>query len=262
MSRPKLLLTNDDGINAPGIAALAKAVKSIGDTYIVAPISEMSAMGHAITLSDPIKMVEISKNGDFFGYGIGGTPSDCVKLAIHGKIIPRPDLVISGINQGANLGIDIIYSGTVAGAYEGSVLGVPSMAISLNSFTRRDFTPAAHFAKYFAEKILKQGLPKGTLLNINVPDAELDEITGIEVVRQGQAEYHERFDRRLDPRQRVYFWLSGNREYKDTSPDLDEIAIQSKKVTVTPIKYDLTNFEMLNTIKSWNLNMQDVQQHE
>ncbi|PJA53025.1 MAG: 5'/3'-nucleotidase SurE, partial [Candidatus Marinimicrobia bacterium CG_4_9_14_3_um_filter_48_9] len=206
MPRPKLLLTNDDGINAPGIAALADALKSIGDIYIVAPISEMSAMGHAITLSDPIKMVEIAKDGEFFGYGIGGTPSDCVKLAIHGQIIPRPDLVVSGINQGANLGIDIIYSGTVAGAYEGSVLGVPSMAISLNSFTRKDFTPAAHYAKYFAEKILTHGLPKGTLLNINIPDADLDEITGIEVVRQGQAEYHEQFDRRLDPRQRVYFW--------------------------------------------------------
>lgn len=258
MPRPKLLLTNDDGINAPGIAALADALKSFGDIYIVAPISEMSAMGHAITLSDPIKMVEVSKDGAFFGYGIGGTPSDCVKLAIHGKIIPRPDLVISGINQGANLGIDIIYSGTVAGAYEGSVLGVPSMAISLNSFTRKDFSPAAHYAKYFARKILTHGLPKGTLLNINVPDAELDEITGIEVVRQGQAEYHEQFDRRLDPRQRVYFWLSGEREYLDLSPDLDEIAIRKNKVTVTPIQYDLTNYKMIDTVKSWKLNPRDL----
>lgn len=253
MPRPKLLLTNDDGINAPGIAALADSLKTIGDIYIVAPISEMSAMGHAITLSDPIKMVEISKGGEFFGYGIGGTPSDCVKLAIHGQIVPKPDLVISGINQGGNLGIDIIYSGTVAGAYEGSVLGVPSMAISLNSFTRKDFSPAAHYARYFTRKILAHGLPKGTLLNVNIPDAELDEITGIEVVRQGQAEYHEQFDRRLDPRQRVYFWLSGQREYLDLSPDLDEIAIRQNKVTVTPIQYDLTNYQMLDTIKSWNL---------
>ncbi|MCF7796988.1 MAG: 5'/3'-nucleotidase SurE [Lentisphaeria bacterium] len=258
MSRPKLLLTNDDGINAPGIAALAQAVKPLGDIFIVAPISEMSAMGHAITLSDPIKMVEISKNGDFFGYGIGGTPSDCVKLAIHGEIIPRPDLVISGINQGANLGIDIIYSGTVAGAYEGSVLGVPSMAISLNSFTRKDFSPAGYFARYFAGKILTHGLPKGTLLNINIPDADLDDIRGISVVRQGQAEYHERFDRRLDPRQRVYYWLSGQRDYKDLSPDLDEIAIQDNHVTVTPIHYDLTNYELLDSVKSWGLNMQEI----
>ncbi len=258
MSRPNILLTNDDGINAPGIAALVEAVISLGEVHVVAPISEMSAMGHAITLSDPIKMVEITRDGNFFGYGIGGTPSDCIKLAIHGQIIPQPDLVISGINQGANLGIDIIYSGTVAGAYEGSILGVPSMAISLNSFTRKDFSTAARIAHYFAKKILKNGLPQGTLLNINVPNADMSEIAGIKIVRQGQAEYNEHFERRLDPRQRVYFWLSGVRNYKDFSEDLDEIAIQQNFVTVTPIQYDLTNYGFMQRVNEWELNLGDV----
>ena len=156
MSRPKILLTNDDGINAPGIATLADVLTSFADIYIVAPLSEMSAMGHAITISDPLKVSELFKDDKHFGWAIGGTPADCVKLAINGSLVPKPDLVISGINQGANVGVDIIYSGTVSAAYEGTILNIPSMAISLDSFTQKDFSAAGEGCPHCGQKNSKR----------------------------------------------------------------------------------------------------------
>ncbi len=251
MNRPRVLLTNDDGINAPGLAALADAFYSWADVDIVAPISEMSAMGHAITLSDPIKLTEIFREGNFFGYGIGGTPADCVKLAVNGGLTPKPELVVSGINQGANLGVDIIYSGTVSAAYEGTMLGIPSIAISVTSFRWRDFSVAAETAVKVARKVLKGGLPRGTLLNINVPGIPAEEIKGIKITRQGTAVYEEHFEKRLDPRNRVYFWLSGEKIYRDLDPELDEIANKQNYITITPIRYALTDEDFLPELKQW-----------
>ncbi len=255
MSKPKILLTNDDGINAPGIAALADIFSEIAELYIVAPIFEMSAMGHAITISDPLKVTEIFKDGVHFGWGIGGTPADCVKLAINGSLVPRPDLVISGINQGANVGLDIIYSGTVSAAYEGTILDIPAMAISLDSFTQKDFTAAARVAKKMAIKILKEGLDSGTLLNVNVPEGEYETFKDFLITRQGNGTYEEVLERREDPRKRVYYWLSGTRLYKNRDPDLDENAVRDGYVSITPIHYELTNKEYLHTLRSWDLKL-------
>lgn len=255
MSKPKILLTNDDGINAPGISALAEALADIAELFIVAPISEMSAMGHAITISDPLKVTEIRRNDQHFGWGIGGTPADCVKLAINGGLIPQPDMVISGINQGANVGLDIIYSGTVSAAYEGTILDLPAMAISLNSFGQKDFSAPGKVAAILAERILRQGLPAGTLLNVNVPAGEYTSFKGFAITTQGKGTYEETLERREDPRKRTYYWLSGTRVYEDANPDLDENAVRAGYVSITPIHYELTNNNFLDPLRSWNLTL-------
>jgi len=256
MSKPKILLTNDDGINAPGITTLAEALADIADLFIVAPIFEMSAMGHAITISDPLKVTEILRNDEHFGWGIGGTPADCVKLAINGSLIPRPDMVISGINQGANVGVDIIYSGTVSAAYEGTILHIPAMAISLDSFVQKDFTDAARVARNLVPKVLKEGLPEGTLLNVNVPAGDYHSFKGVQITQQGHGTYEEKLERREDPRKRVYYWLSGTRVYKDQNPELDENAVRAGYVSITPLHYALTNMKFMDSLKSWNLEIE------
>ncbi len=187
----KILLTNDDAINATGLHVLYKEMKKIGEVSIVAPDSERSAVGHAITLSDPLRVFDFYKNGQFFGYAVNGTPADCVKLAYWALNI-KPDILISGINLGSNTGINIIYSGTVSAATEGMFLNIPSFAISLTTFTNPNFRIAARFARKLSRIILKNGLPNGTLLNVNVPAVEdEEEITGVEITRQGKAMYLE-----------------------------------------------------------------------
>jgi len=255
MPRPKILLTNDDGINAAGIRTLADKLAQQADLYIVAPLFEMSAMGHAITISDPLKVKEITRNGEHFGWGIGGTPADCVKIAINGDLIPKPDMVISGINQGANVGVDIIYSGTVSAAYEGTILNIPAMAISLDSFTQKDFSAAAQIASILVSHVLEAGLPSGTLLNVNVPEGDFADFKGFKITSQGNGTYEETLERREDPRNRVYYWLSGKRLYQDKDPDLDENAVKNGYVSVTPLHYELTNTTFLDPLKSWNLQL-------
>jgi len=255
MQKPKILLTNDDGINAPGIVTLAASLSDFAEISIVAPLSEMSAMGHAITISDPLKVTEIFKREKHFGWAVGGTPADCVKLAINGGLVERPDMVISGINQGANVGLDIIYSGTVSAAYEGTILKIPSMAISLDSFVQKDFTAAAKVAHIMAQRILQEGLPDGTLLNVNVPAGDYSSFKDFSVTRQGVGTYKEKIDRREDPRKRVYYWLSGTRSYENTDPNMDENAVRAGYVTITPLHYELTNTSYLPSLKSWNLNL-------
>lgn len=255
MQKPKILLTNDDGIKAAGIVTLAESLQDYADISIVAPLQEMSAMGHAITISDPLKVTEIFKDDEHFGWAVGGTPADCVKIAINGDLVERPDLVISGINQGANVGVDIIYSGTVSAAYEGTILGLPSMAISLNSFVQKDFSAAGQVARIMAERILKEGLPEGTLLNVNVPEGEYNDFKGFSVTRQGNGTYKENIERRVDPRKRIYYWLSGTRSYNDPDPEMDENAVRAGYVTITPLHYELTNTGYLDSLESWKLNL-------
>jgi len=255
MPKPKILLTNDDGINAPGIITLADSLADFADISIVAPISEMSAMGHAITISDPLKVTEIFKDDAHFGWALGGTPADCVKVAINGRLIEAPDLVISGINQGANVGIDIIYSGTVSAAYEGTLLNIPSMAISLDSFSQKDFSAAGRIARMMAEKILAEGLPQGTLLNVNVPAGEYESFKGFSISEQGSGTYKENVERRVDPRKRIYYWLSGTRSYNDPNPTMDENAVREGYVTITPLHYELTNKKYLSSLESWDMKL-------
>ena len=249
----KILLTNDDGINAPGLYALYKEMKKHGEIFIVAPDSEKSAVGHAITLSDPLRVVDFKKNDEFFGYAVNGTPADCVKIAYWALNI-KPDILISGINLGSNTGINIIYSGTVSAATEGMFLNIPSFAISLTTFVKPKFDIAAKFAGKLSKIILKNGLPKGTLLNVNVPAVNNeDEIKRVKITRQGKAMYQEEFDKRIDPHKRVYYWLTGHKVELETEQDVDDRAILNNQISITPVHFDLTNYNFLDELDGWGI---------
>ena len=252
-----ILITNDDGVYAPGIAALASEMKKLGDVTVVAPASEMSAVGHAITITDPIRVWPHSKNGEFFGYAVRGTPADCVKIAywalLKGK--PKPDLLISGINLGSNTGINTIYSGTVSAATEGAIRRIPSFAISLTTFVEPDFSFAAHFARKLGHIVASRGLPPGVYLNVNVPALPEAQIKGVAITRQGMALYEEKFEKRMDPHKRNYYWLTGSKVDIEKDSDVDDRAIIEGKISITPVHYDLTSYEFLNELKNWQIQL-------
>lgn len=243
----RFLLTNDDGIYARGLAALHAELSRIAECLIVAPEMEQSAVGHAITLSRPLIVKEAHRNGSFWGYAVTGTPADCVKLGIKALAENPIDLVVSGINLGANVGTNVIYSGTVSAATEGAIMGVPSMAVSLNSHYRMsDYTHAAEVAAKMALFITSR---KNTLcsipLNVNVPAGR--EIKGIVVTRQGRARLIESYEKRIDPRENIYYWLAGETQVTElVGEDKDDwTALKEGWVTVTPIHYDLTRYDLL-----------------
>ena len=254
MKKLLILISNDDGIHAPGINALADEIKKIGDIVIVAPDKQQSAIGHAITVNSPLRVQKIEKSGSLFGYAVDGTPADAVKLAVRSLLPKPPDLVISGINHGSNTAISVIYSGTVSAATEGTILGIPSFAISLTTFAEADFSFAASFARKLALKIVKEGLPKGTLLNVNVPPGSASEIKGVVVTKQGKSIWNDEFESRRDPNNREYFWLKGDLLELDNDDDIDQRAILNNKVSITPIHYDLTDYTMFENMKKWDIN--------
>jgi len=253
MAQRSILLTNDDGIYAPGILSLKEALKGLGAVTVVAPLVEKSAVGHAITLSDPLRVQEIMRDGEFFGYAVNGTPADCVKLGAHCLMQKKPDLVVSGINQGPNTATNIIYSGTVSAAAEGVIMGIPAMAVSLASFSSLEFSVAAKTARRLSEQILNNGLPRGTLLNVNVPAVAEHELAGLRVTRQGKGRYEEAFDKRVDPNNRVYYWLTGKRLMVDKEDDVDDLAVMKNYISVTPIHYDLTDYKFLEELRRWHI---------
>jgi 5'-nucleotidase len=249
-----ILVTNDDGINAPGIYALVEALREIGNVVVMAPLGEQSAVGHALTVSLPLRVTEFEKNGKFFGFAVSGTPADCVKLALRTYLdergLPKPDIVVSGINHGRNTAVNIIYSGTVSAATEATVLDVPAIAISLTSYhPDADFSHAATFAKRFAPHVARTGLPRGTLLNVNVPPLSLEEMEGTVYTRQGSSYWDDMFEKRIDPQERPYYWLKGHYILVDEDADIDDIAIRQKQISITPLHYDLTNYAFLEKIK-------------
>ncbi len=251
----RILLTNDDGIAAPGLAALEKEISKIAEVMVVAPATEMSAVGHAITLSDPLRAFEYKKNGEFFGHAVTGTPADCVKIAYWAllKDKPKPDLLISGINQGSNTGINTIYSGTVSAATEGAILDLPSFAVSLASYTHSDFSVAAKFASTLAQRLSKQKLPENVFLNVNVPPVIKENLKGVKITRQGLSSYWEEFETRNDPRQRKYYWLTGERKKIPKDENVDDRAVEENKISITPIHYDLTHYPAIKELESWNI---------
>ncbi|HOT98660.1 MAG TPA: 5'/3'-nucleotidase SurE [bacterium] len=251
----RILLSNDDGINAPGLAALAAEMAKHGEIIIYAPLSEMSAVGHAITLSDPLRVSEMRKNGAFFGYAVRGTPADCVKVAIWelGRQNRLPDIVISGINQGSNTGINTIYSGTVSAATEGAISGIPAIAMSLASYASPDFSVAAEFAGVIAHQLLAHPLPPGVFLNVNVPAVPRREIRGVRITRQGTANWIEEYEIRKDPHNRNYYWLTGEKRDEEPDPELDDQAILENMVSITPVHCDMTCYPALTTLREWNI---------
>jgi 5'-nucleotidase len=246
----RILLSNDDGIYADGLMALYRAVKDLGQVDIVAPDTQRSAVGHAITLSDPIKSREIQRENGFHGYAVSGTPADCVKLAVCALLENPPDLIISGINLGPNAGISVIYSGTVSAATEGNILGIPSMAVSLCTFTHPIWDTAAHYARHMALTIRETGLPRGCLANVNVPNLPLDDIKGIQLTRMGDSRFVETFDRRTDPAGNIYYWMAGQLEHMGRMEGTDLRAIEEGYVSVTPIGLDLTHDHALEQMQA------------
>lgn len=248
-----ILVSNDDGIDAPGLYALVQEVKKIADVTVVAPDKQQSAVGHAITVNYPLRVVPFRKNGEFFGYAVEGTPADAVKLGVRFLTKVKPDILLSGINHGSNTAINIIYSGTVSAATEGTILGIPSIAISLTTYEEADFTYAARFAARLALLVVTNGLPEGTLLNVNVPAVPEKQIRGIRVTKQGTSKWDDTFDVRRDPANREYYWLTGKMIVTDTDLDADQVAIRNNVVSVTPIHYELTDRRTAELMKAWNI---------
>ena len=258
----KLLISNDDGIYALGIRALANSLAEAGhDVTVVCPDRERSATGHGLTLHQPIRaeMVETIFHPSIKAWACSGTPSDCVKLALWALLDHPPDLVLSGINHGSNLGTDVLYSGTVSAAMEGVIEGIPSIAFSLTSFSSSDFQPAAAFAQSLVAQLAKQPLPELLLLNVNVPAVAAAAIAGVKVTRQGIRRYIDVFEKRLDPRGKTYYWLAGELlEEVDEDSNLSELgptdvqAIRDNYITITPLQYNLTAATGLASLKNWN----------
>ncbi|MBN2031230.1 5'/3'-nucleotidase SurE [bacterium] len=251
--KPNLLLTNDDGIGAPGLHALFCELREIANTTIVAPLVEQSAVGHAITMSDPLRVSNYEREGGFYGYAVKGTPADCVKIAYCAIMDQKPDMLVSGINLGENTGINTIYSGTVSAATEGAMLGIPAFAISLDIYDNPDFQYAAKFASALTRSILQNGLPRGVCLNVNVPACHESEIEGITVTKQGLSVFQDQFDRRVDPHGRVYYWLTGQKVDIENDKYTDEGAVRANKVSITPIHYDLTHYAFIDTLRKWDI---------
>ena len=251
-----ILVSNDDGIFSDGLSTLVKELQAFADVVIVAPETQQSAVGHAITVHRPLRVREVQKEGKFFGYAVDGTPADCVKLAIRHVLPQKPDLVISGINHGSNTAISVIYSGTVSAATEGTILGIPSFAVSLTSFESNvDFTYAAKFSSTLALLVAEKGLPNGTLLNVNIPPLTSSEIQGVVITRQGKSIWDDQFEARRDPGNRQYFWLKGELVELDEEEDIDQRAILNNKISITPIQFDLTNYAMIEEMRKWKITL-------
>ncbi len=243
-----ILLTNDDGIYAPGIFALYQELKKVGKVTVVAPDSEKSSVGHGITLAHPLWVKKINRRGKFFGFGISGTPADCVKFGVSIILKRKPDLIVSGINLGPNDGCSVFYSGTVAGAREGALLNIPSIAVSLDTFINPDFSYAAKFSASLSRKILKWDLPPRTFLNVNVPNKRPRQIKGVCVVRQGIIPIHGDFSKRADPNLRTYYWMTGKNPPLQNALDTDTNALHKNYITISPIHSDLTDYATLSRI--------------
>jgi 5'-nucleotidase len=256
-----VLLTNDDGIHAEGIQILGDTLfkEENINLFVIAPDHERSATGHAITMHRPLRAEEVKffHNEDLKGWSVNGTPADCVKLAIEYLLPQKPDLVISGINRGANVGTDVLYSGTVSAAIEATIFGIPAMAVSLTVQDDADFSFAADFIKRILRVICQNNLPKNTLLNINVPGKPRQEIAGVAITRLGMRHYRNAFQKRVDPRGRDYYWLAGelvktsNMEEQDT----DIWAIENSYISITPVHFDLTNYNLLKDLEkiTWEI---------
>jgi 5'-nucleotidase len=254
-SKPiNILVTNDDGIHADGLLALKSALATIGNIWVVAPDRPRSACGHSITLHKPLRLNKVRLADGTFGFACSGTPSDCVSLGVLGVVAGTVDLVVSGINRGPNLGWDLTYSGTVSAAMEGVIAGIPSIAVSITSYEEDlSFDYAANFAAFLGKKVLDHGLPPDTLLNVNIPPVPALDIAGIRITRQGRRRYHGTVEERVDPTGKTYYWLGGDVSTDELEEATDVKAIAENKVSVTPVHLDLTSYNALEQLESWEI---------
>lgn len=254
-TKPLILVTNDDGISAPGIRFLVELMKQLGDVIIVAPAGPQSGMGHAITISKPLRLDKVDLYPGIEAYQASGTPVDCVKMAVDVVLHRKPDLLVSGINHGSNSSINVIYSGTMSAAVEGAIEGIPSVGFSLCDYSySANFAPLEKFVLSICNNVLKNGLPKGSLLNVNFPKVDNEsEIKGIKICRQCKGKWQENFDERADPGGRKYYWLTGRFLNEDHGEDTDEWALSNNYVSVVPTQFDLTAYHAIPYLNDWDL---------
>jgi len=248
-----ILLTNDDGIHAPGLWALHRALKSEHRVIVVAPERERSAVGHGITLHKPLRAYQVALNAGQEGWAVTGTPADCVKLSMVELLEQRPDLVVSGINPGANVGVNLNYSGTVSAAKEAALYGVPALAVSVQSNEDPPFDDAAGFVARLVPMVRDKGLPPGVFLNINIPNLPMSAVAGVKITRQGCDLYDEYFEKRRDPRNRVYYWQGFESQPTYSQDNADGAVLAQNFITVTPIRCDMTDYSMMEQLHAWEL---------
>jgi len=252
----RVLLTNDDGISSRGLHVLVHAFAGVAETFVVAPEHERSATGHAITLHKPLRAVPARiPSSAVKAWSTNGTPADCVALGLLELLPARPDVVVSGINVGPNIGRDLTYSGTVSGAMEAVIFGVPGIAVSIGEFRNPFFDVAATFSVRLAQTILEHSLPEDTLLNVNLPNLPAAEIAGVEITRQSARRYIGRVDKRTDPRGRPYYWLTGEPAARSEEEGTDTWALAHGRISVTPISLDMTNTRVVEALKTWELSV-------
>jgi 5'-nucleotidase len=253
-AKPTILVTNDDGINAPGIRALISVMAEIGEVIVVAPDSPQSATGHAITINNTLYLNKISEEkAAITEYSCSGTPVDCVKLAVNEILKKKPDMCVSGVNHGSNSSINVIYSGTMSAAVEAGIEGIPAIGFSLCDYDwNADFEQIKPFIKKIASEVLANKLPEGTILNVNFPKLKTKDIKGIKVCRQAKAIWMEKFDKRKTPFGRDYYWLAGEFVNLDKGEDTDEWALSNGYISIVPVQYDLTAHHAIQLLNSWN----------
>lgn len=255
MKKPLILVTNDDGITAPGLRTLIRCMKELGDVVVVAPDSPQSGKGHAITLDNTLfsaKLVVDKENGANEEYSCSGTPADCVKLALQELLNRKPDLCVSGINHGSNSSINVIYSGTMSAAIEAGIEGIPSIGFSLCDYSwKADFEPAFDAIKTIVKKALENGIPNGVVFNVNIPKVSKAELKGIKICRQARANWKEKFDKRTSPAGKDYYWLTGEFELLDKGEDTDEWALAHNYISVVPTQFDLTAHHAIQALNGW-----------
>ena len=254
MERPLILVTNDDGINAPGIRTLISIMKDIGDIVVVAPDSPQSGMGHAITINSTLHSSRITpKDSEITEYSCSGTPADCVKLAINELMPRKPDLCVSGINHGSNSSINVIYSGTMSAAIEAGIEGVPAIGFSLLDYSwNADFSHSKDFIRKITLNALNNGIPKGVVLNVNIPAVKKSDIKGVKICRQAKAYWVEEFDKRKNPLGQEYYWLTGKFVNKDQGEDTDEWALKNNYISIVPVEFDLTAHHAIQGLNEWD----------
>lgn len=253
--KPIILITNDDGITAPGIRNLVEAVRDLGQVVMVAPDKPQSGMGHAITIGYPLRLNKVNIIEGIESWSCSGTPVDCVKLAVDKVLHRKPDLCLSGINHGANHSINVIYSGTMSAAVEAAIEGIPSIGFSLLDYSlEADFTAARHYTRKLVEKVLADKVHKHLVLNVNIPAVPLDLLQGVKICRQAYAKYEEDFNERLDPHGKKYYWLTGEFVNFDEGTDTDVWALANNYVSVVPVQFDMTNYTIKQQLeKTWQL---------
>ena len=252
-NKPLILVTNDDGISAPGLRTLIKVMNTIGDVVVVAPDSPQSGMGHAITINSTLRCTEVDLDkGPQKEYACSGTPADCVKLGVHELLKRKPDLCVSGINHGSNAAINVIYSGTMSGAIEAGIEGIPAIGFSLLDYRwDADFEQISSYVEEIVRNALTHGIPEGTVLNVNFPKLQKNQIKGVKICRQAKAYWIEEFDKRKDPQGKEYYWLTGEFINDDKGEDTDQWALDNGYVSIVPTQFDLTAHHHIQKLNTW-----------